>query len=411
VPPERSVRDEFSIRFEGERIELDGGPSLDLILSASGVGDALALDFGTQAAPVPLIALPAPAMLSATANGSADAATLAEALAWTLEIELQSMPAGQDGRPAPVESPPPEATEPLFTALCRAVRFALELPDGAVPKALEPFAILAEAVADALPAWRKPLPQPEELPGQWRYGLDFGSLPEIVVTRGAAGSGALPLWPELSGYSTPADEGETAFYRPEPGAETGAGLRIAWPGFRLPEQRTVGILGRIKRNAGLANPAFVYPGAITRRDAAVHIEWESPRPEPAAASLAAALGAMLAAIEEGSRRPYALGFEAVLVRRPEEADEAPLEVRIPLLLAPPVTIGGPGGAAAADLTREMARALASARAMIDPAAGPEAVGLTVSLFGEAADRAPLARLSVRFPVPGDAAWWGSSQPG
>ncbi|HYI40453.1 MAG TPA: hypothetical protein VE053_09065 [Allosphingosinicella sp.] len=419
APLEGSARHDFSVRFEGERIELEGAPPLDLILHASTGTDDFAVDFGPQSVPVPLIGLPAaPVFSAAAAKGPENPETLGEALAWTVEIEISAEPAERDRlalaiafdeQAEPISPSSPTCSEALFTALGRAFRLSAGLPAKPGPDSIARFAGLAEAVADALPLWRAPAPDVPELPGRWRYEFDWGDRPTLRVAREASGSAPPPPWPTVAGYGLADGTGATARYQPEAGAAAGAGLRIAVPGFRLLTDRAVRIHGRVIRNEGAAGPPFVYHSAIaSSQPLAPCPEWQAPRAEPAAASLASALGAILTKIDEDPKRPYALGLETMLVRRLETAGEAALETRIPLVSVPRVTVGGPEGVAIADLTREIAGSLASARAGMGPGSAGEEVALTLALFDEAPAHTPLARLSVRIPVPGDDAWWGGA---
>ncbi|MEO7178164.1 MAG: hypothetical protein ABIW83_04915 [Allosphingosinicella sp.] len=422
APPmtEGPARQTFSIRFEGDRIAGGGAPPLDVILHAPAGTDALAVDFGPRSAPVPLIGLPAPPAISAAAAiTSTEAATLAEALEWNLEVATSTTPAEQDrlelgiavdGEPAPVLSPAPGSRKTLFETLGRAVLYSAKLPAEPETGSLAAFATLAEAVADTLPAWRAPSPDIRELPGSRRYGFEFDELPVLVVTRHSSGSGPLPHWPEVAGYSAPACDGETARYEPS-GVATGAGLRIAVPGLRLLSDRTVRVHGRVERNSGLANPAFVYHSPIASSQAlSPCLEWQAPRPEAPAATLEAALLAVLATIDEGSGDPYRLGLEAVLVRRLESAGEERVEARIPLGLLPPVEIGGKDAWSVAGLAGEIAAALSWARAGIEAEGREAEIALAITLFDREPARTPLAKLGVRVPVPEDEAWWQTASP-
>jgi hypothetical protein len=335
---------------------------------------------------------------------------LSAALAWTVEIALPTIPAAQDrlelavafeGAAAPVLPPASAAEGSLFGALGRAVRFAGALPAEPAPDSLARFAAFAEAVADALPGWQAPARQAPALPGVWCYAIDFGDLPALSVTRQAPGSARTPPWPEVAGYATPTCEGATARYEAE--TDAAPGLRISVPGLRLPADRIVRVHGRIVRNGSLA-PAFVYHSPTESSEAvSPRLEWQAPQPEPPAASLEAALGALLAAVDEESKGPYVLGLETVLVRRLEPAGEAPLEIRFPLALVPGVMVGGEGGVGIAALAREVAGAHSVALGEIDPGPGDEEIALAVTLFDEPPARGPLARLGFRIPVSG--AWW------
>lgn len=408
------ARQSFPMRFAGDRLESEGATPLDLILHASAETDDLSVDFGLQSAPVPLIGLPAaPAFSASAARASDPPETLGEALAWDVEVVMSAMPAGQDRfafaiafdeEAAPASPSSPASSEAFFGALGRAVRFSAGLAAEPGSDSADLFVELAEAVAETLPGWRAPVLDVPTLPGQWRYEFDLGEPPTLVVTREASGTAEPPPWPAVAGYGLPDDAGAIARYQPEAGGEEEAGLQIIVPGFRLLTDRAVRVHGRFIRNRGLAGLAFVYHGAIaSSRTLSPSLEWEASQPEPPAASLAAALRALLAVIGEYSKRPYALGLDAGLVQWLEAAGEASLGTRIPLALMPRVAVGGAEGTAVADLAREVAQALASARAGMGPAAAKEEVALTLTLFDEAPT--PLARLMVRIPVPDGEAWW------
>jgi hypothetical protein len=403
----------FSIRFEGDRIQSGGAPPLDLVLHAPAETDALALDFGAHSAPSPLIGLPAPPPFSVAAtSASAQSPTLAEALQWKLEVALHTMPAEQDrlelalladGGPGPARAPAQGSPEGLFHALGRAVLYAAKWPAEPEPGSLAAFAGLAEAVADALPAWQAPPPDIALLPGDRRYGIEFDALPSLVVTRHSSGSGPLPPWPEIRGYSAPACDGERARYQPS-GAATGPGLLIAIPGFRLLTHKSLRVDGRFVRNSALANPAFVYHGSIaSSRTLSPSLEWRALEPEAPAATLEAALLVVFATIAEGAREPYVLRLEAVLVRPLEGTGGEPIDLRIPLILLPEVEIGGgENRSSIARLAKEVAASLSMARAQIGPDGGKEEIALAIALSDRTLGPTPLARLGVRIPVPEDA---------
>ncbi len=401
----------FSIRFDGNRIERGDAPTLGLILQSNAPG----VDLGPQSAPVPRIGVPGlPAFPVAEAMASPEAEAPAAALAWTVEIETPAIPAARDrlelaidleGGAAPTRSPGPAPEGALFEALGRAVRFGGTLPAEPDTEALARFATLAEAVAEALPGWQAPVREPPPLPGDWVYSIDFAEWPILVVGRAAQGSGRRPLWPSVAGYVTPTSEDATARYQPEAGGAAGAGLRISVPGLRLLGNRSVRVHGRISRNIGL-DPAFVYHGGIaSSAPCSPSLEWQAPQPEPRAESLEAALGALLAAIDEDSQRPYALGVQAELVRPLDSGGEAALETRIPLAAIRRVAIGGEDCVSPAELKAQLAKALAAARAQLDPDYREEEIALAVTLLDEESADSPLARLNVRIRAPGNAAWW------
>jgi hypothetical protein len=414
APPRQAL----SLRFEGDRIERTGAPPLRLLLHAATETNAFGLDLGPQSAPVPLIEVPgAPALSVSASMASPDSATLGDALGWTVEIESAALPAAQDrlelaldfeGRAAAV-SASLAADGELFAALGRAVRFAGSAPAEPNPEALTRFVALAEAVAEALPAWRPPMADTPPLPGKWRYGIDLSTLPALTVSREGQSSKQLPPWPAVAGYSTPVSEEGIARYEPEGAAPAGAGLRISVPGLRLLGDRNIQVHGRIRRNGSLTGdvePAFVYHGEMASNGTrSPSLEWQAPRPEPQSASLEAALGALLQSIDADSGRPYALALQAELVQWLKAPGDAPLETRIPLGLIPRTAIGGETDIRVADLARAAAGALSKMRTGIGSDGRDEEIGLAITVFDEAPDRRSLVRLDFRIPVVEAAVWW------
>lgn len=414
------ARQPVAIRFEGERIERSGLPPLRLLLRSRAKTDPLGLDLDPLSALLPRIALPGPPMLSfSAAAASGDPATASAALTWSVKVESAQTPVAQDRLELALEferdsesgpAPSPAPGDTLFDALGRAAMSARSMPDTPAPASIERFAALAEAVAEALPSWVPPKPDVRPLPGRWRYSVDFGALPALIVSREAPGSERLPPWPTVAGFVTPASEEGQARFEPEAGAEAQPGLRLSIPGLRLLADRVVQVHGRTSRNANIVDsvePAFVYPGTVESSSGLnPWLDWQAPQPEPQAESLEAALAAPLNAIDEHSGAPYLLGLECALLRRLETAGGAPFESRIPLALLPDVEMGGSDSLAVADLARKVAAALSGARAGIEPDFPGEEVALTITLSDREAARSPLARLSLRITVPEDEAWWG-----
>lgn len=418
---EDGARRPSPIRFEAERIErLDDTP-LRLLLPAPVVTDSLGLDLERPTAPAPLIRAPAPPLLSVAARTLGDSASVGGALAWSVEIETRARFAAQDrlelalGCDGEASTGSPESPAPhglLFEALGRAVQAAASLPPEPDAAAIERFAALAEAVAEALPSWTPPASDVAALPGKWRYAVDFRDLPALIVSREAQESGPLPPWPAITGFVSPASEEESARYEPDPGAATDPGLRLSFTGLRLLADRSVRVHGRTSRNANIADsvePAFVYPGTIeSTLDLRPRLEWQAPQPEPRTERLEAALTALLNAIDEDSGAPYILGLDAGLLRPVKVAG---ISIRIPLLPLPGIEMGGEDGPAVADLAHELAGALSAARAGLDPETPGEEVALTVTLFDREPARLLLARLELRIAVPEDRSWWGDPRRG
>jgi hypothetical protein len=408
------------VRFESDRIERAGARPLRLVRAAAGTAP-LGLDAGRRSAPAPLIAAPGPPDLRVSAvPARAEPGTVGEALAWAVEVEIGASPAVQDRleltlgfgeAPEPDSAPRQASNGSLFGALAREVRCGGLVTAKSEPGEIARFAALAEEVAAALPGWLAPVPEVRPLPGSRRYAVDFSACPALVVSREAAEGESLPLWPSIEGFAAPAGEGASARFEPEEGAGAKRGLRLSFAGLRLPDDRRVQVHGRIIRNSTIADavdPAFVYRGAtVSQSCPAPRPDWRSPEPEPQAASLESALASLLGGIDGDSGRPYGLGLEAALVRRLEADDDEAPDVRIPLLMLPPVMIGGEDGADNGDLGRDIARALAAARAGTDPGSGYEALELAFTLSGEAPAGDPLARLSFRIPAAGDS-WWATA---
>lgn len=415
--PEGQPGPAFPIRFEGEWVERHGAPPLRLILFGASGDNPLEVDLGARPAPMPLIALPdAPAFAGLAARSSAGAATLDSALAWAVEIEMAARPAAQDRlelalgfeENAVPDLQPKAVPGALFDRLGRAARFAGSAPAEPDAGSLARFAGLAEAVAEALPRWQPPSPDIQPLPGDWHYSIDFGDLPALIVGCEAQDCGQYPPWLAIKGHAMAQAETGTARFEPEAGASTDTELRLTLSGLRLPADRIVQVRARIRRNGGIAeavDPAFVYHSGIESSLALrPSLEWQAPGTEPRASSLEAALVALLGAIGEGSQRPYALALEAALVRRLEAAVQEPLETLIPLASLPWTLIGGETHMGAPDLARRVAAGISVARAGIDPDRTTGEIALAITLFDEASEAVPLARLRFRIPASGDA-WW------
>jgi hypothetical protein len=425
--PPHAPEQALPVRFEGDRIERPGLPPLRLILRAPSETDPLALDLDPHSGPGPgprleMPGTPALSVCGAVAGG--DGAALDSVLAWSVEVAAHLQPSFQDrfelaldfepeGAPSPASGPRVELG--LFDALGKVVLFAGSAaaePDAA---AIERFAALAEAVAEALPGWQAPIPDGRALPGKWRYSFDFRDLPALIVSRESPGSEQPPPWPEVAGFLARSGDGETGRYEPEAGAGAGMdGLRFSLPGLRLIADRAVRITGRTCRNANFAgpvDPSFVYHGPAASIDcAAPWLEWRSCTPEAAATNLESALGAFLGQIDQAVARPYGLALEAGLVRRSAAEGADSPAIRIPLGLIPRLAISGEEERRAADLAGEIAAALADARVGLAPAGREEEIALTIDLFGEETAEAALARLHVEIAVPGDEAWWGRAAP-
>jgi hypothetical protein len=423
APREGQAQASFSPRFDGEWLDDLGERPLRFLLpavpSSRGV-NPLRLDLGEQAAPVPLIAAPPPpAVLARAAAAFPEAATVAEALAWTVEAEIGIVPAAQDrleltlGRePAPADARPTDvpASAGLFDALARFVVLAPLEAEGLNSAAIERFVALAAAVADALPRWQAPLAGAVAPPiGEWRYGIDFAELPRLVVTRAAEASEALPPWPSIAGYVAPATEDAVGEYAAMADAPPVPGLLISIPGLRVPAARTARVAARIHRNErlpGLAavNPAFVFRSPLVwSRPVVPQLDWQAPEDVAVGVdpTLAAALAGIFAPLGEGGPA-YRLAVMAELVQ-PDR--------RLPLLLLPPTTVGGgQGETRLAALQVELAKGLSAGRDMLDPAPDGAEILLTIELWDEGGGRVPpLARLrQLRIPVPaGQAQWWGA----
>ena len=273
------------------------------------------------------------------------------------------------------------------------------------------FAGLAEAVADACPAGGRRSPKRLALPGKWRYGFDFGTLPGPDRQPRGASLGPLPPWPVVAGYAC---SGLRRFDRPlrTRGRPRRSGLQISVPGARLldrPEgpgswphkaqwrDRRAGRSGfRLSRRDRVERRRFPAAGMAVGRDRGAGAE---PRGGASGAARRDRLGVAAALRRSASRRCWCGGWSS--------ADEAPIETRIPLGLLPRVEIDGEKGLSVADLIRELAAALSAARAGIDRDRAESEIALTITMFDDPPAERPLARLEVRIPVPGDEAWWRS----
>jgi hypothetical protein len=420
--PEGSVEHRFGTRFEGLWLDRSGR-ALRLLLpdrASPGGSNPLQLDLGARTAPVPLIAAPPiPALSLSAVGGPAEAATIAEALVWTLAVETAPPPA-QDRLELvvtfdPVEAspaPPPVARpEDLFGALVRAVRSlsADPLRDDRLDAAkLARFADLASNVAEALARWQAPVPDEAALPDGWRYDIERADPPALTVTRRGARPEALPPWPVLPGYAArPASE-TVARYEPEAELADAGRLQILVSGPRLPGTPRARVHARIRRNGGLGgppgvNPDFVYVGPQSATEpASPRIEWQARLPEQPAPTLGSALEALFAPIAPETAGGYAIGVEADLV---QPLGAGGMETRVPLLLRPVVAIGsGPGATGLATYRAQLAEALAECGTRLKADRTGAELGLTIALYDDAEGAEPLARLKVRLPAP-EPAWW------
>jgi hypothetical protein len=421
--PEGSVEHRFATRFEGLWLDR-AGRALRLLLpdrASPGGSNPLDLDLGDLAAPVPLIAAPPFPALSLGAMGApAEAATVAEALVWTLAIETAPAPA-QDRLElvvafdpvAPTPAPSPVARpEDLFGALVRAVRSLSAEPlrsDRLDAAKLARFATLASKVAEALARWQAPAPDEAALPDGWRYDIEFADPTALTVTRHGAGpEAALPPWPVLPGYAArPASE-TVARYEPEGELPDAGRLQILVSGPRLPGAPRARVHARIRRNGGLGgpkgvNPDFVYVGLPSATEpVSPRIEWQAPLPERPAPTLGSALDALFAPIDPETAGGYAIQTEVELVR---PLGAGGMETRTPLLLTPAVSIGsGPGATRLATYRAQLAEVLAGSATPLEADLAGTELGLTIALYDQAEGAEPLARLKVRLPA-SNAAWW------
>jgi hypothetical protein len=409
-----------ALHFKGDRIDRQGYPKLRFLLD-SDESDAFALSLTPRPAIEPLIAVPQqPSLSVACVRAGGDAATLEAALSWSVNVQIAASESrldrlelafefGREGEPIPARTGNAEGA--LFEALGKAFLFARSTPVDSDPDLdrIERFAGIAEGVAEALATWSEPMANVDPLPGRWRYAVDFRDLPALIVER----EGPDCPWPALDGFAaagTP--DGDSLRFEPKAESKSGpaaaGSLRLSLAGPKLMGDRQVRVHGRTVRNANLADnvePAFVYHGgSVSVSCAAPSAEWQSPDPEPNEASLEATIASVLGRIDETSGDPYRLGMEAVLIRRLEAGGGESFETRFPLLLLPNISVGGEGDGAIGELGREIARALATARAMVDPGRGVEPMALTITLHDREPE--PLARLEFMILGSADPAWWG-----
>ncbi|HTU09399.1 MAG TPA: hypothetical protein VMG08_00765 [Allosphingosinicella sp.] len=414
IPPagDGPARRAFAARFEAAWLE-DGTATAPLHLLLPGEADFGLGEIGPLAVPQPLPAS-APIVLEVRAvPGVADAATMAEALAWALEADLQIMAVPGDRLELALagDVPAPAAwAEPgnLFDALAHFLRFEAgraEVGGTPEPGQLDRAAALAAAVAEALPRWEAPDSPADAAPlPDCRYRIDFEA-EALSLTRCADASGALPPWPTLAGYARPTGEGTTGRYLP---VAPVAPLRLSMPGFRLPDARAARLACRVRRNlqlagTGITNPAFIQDGPVVASPAVTpRLDWAARAPDAPDRTLAAGLDRIFAPLGDSPTSAYGLEVEVEL--------HTPLGDGIgtdfPVLLLPPIAIG-PEAERLADLKARLASAIADwwRRAPATPE-GTE-LRLTLTLLNMDEPRAALARFSgLSIPLPADpAGWW------
>lgn len=244
--------------------------------------------------------------------------SIAEALLWDYIVTVATPPAAQDElllsvilndlSPPPIglateaaigATPPRPAAATLFEALART---AFEWPqiaphlaevlaggDAAVAQAaLERCDALIGNVVLTWPDWfAHMLPTAADNGSasavdqvSWNYRVDYGRLPALQITRFTNIYGVLPPWPAITGFVTPAENGQaTDRYQASAGFSAGAPLTFTWATLPILRAQQVDVAASVRRNANLVppgspdgtlvDPAFIYRTPTVRGPASV----------------------------------------------------------------------------------------------------------------------------------------------
>ncbi|MEO7691686.1 MAG: hypothetical protein ABIS51_20555 [Sphingomonas sp.] len=403
---------------------------------------------------------PLPVITDACAITAQSPASIADALLWDYVVMIAMPEAVQDelllsvvlNDPPALTDATPEArvapqlrsdAETLFEALART---AFEYPqiaphlaqilagaDAAVARAaLERVEALIGGVTRTWPDWfAQPLPSEAvsaAAQGNWNYRIDFARCPEVSVARMPDEHGALPPWPMISGFTTPAESGQpTASYQPSTSLPAEA-LTFTWVSLPIIWVQQANIAASTRRNANLVpsgspegtlvDQAFIYqtPTAAAPESVSPSAELSSqPIPVGAgAATLSAAVDELLApflaapAIAGLALRDVRIAIEAAYRASLADGIDSDMPIfRTQAILA--LSSTAPAEAIpVAKFRRGVIDALIAWHAAMQPEDSRAAIRFAITLSSAGADTpSPLARLGqIVAAVPGASAdWW------
>ena len=398
---------------------------------------------------------PLPVISDARAITAQSPTSIVEALLWDYAVTIAMPEAAQDELLVsvvlnPLSAPPEDIVaaelrsdaETLFEALARS---AFEYPqiaphlaqilaggNAAVARAaLERVEALIGGVARAWPDWFAQARPSETVsasePGNWRYRIDFAGRPELRVTRLPDEHGAMPPWPMIAGFTTPAESGQaTDSYQPSTSLSAEA-LTFTWANLPIVRVQEANIAASTRRNANLVpsgapegtlvDPAFIYQTPIMAGPESVSPSAEllsQPIPIAGTATLSAAIDELLApllappAIAGLAIRDIQIEIEAAYRVWPVEG----IDSDTPILLTAAALALSPAAPAEAIPVAEFRRAVIDALVAWHAAMLPDdtraAIRFSITLSSAGADTssrlACLGQVVAAVPV-ASADWW------